>query len=210
MPQASQEDISSLIGQLQHKSSPKRRAAAKKLRKLKANKAGPALLSTLKNELKDKRTWETQYQMIMALGESRYTECLDFLVQLTKQDFEATMLYVAIGDAVTTMETMSTPSVFSLIKWIEDDKKELVDGSLRSLATHHIVPSNGDIQKIIQYVSLPKNQDIQFWAVAAAPGWPKELIETFLKKTIDSDILEDTKKAAKAALNGKYLKWNPL
>ena len=79
MPQANH-DIQTLIEQLQHKSSAKRRAAAKKLRKLKAKEAGPALLAALKNELKDKRTWETQYQMIMALGESGYTESLEFLI----------------------------------------------------------------------------------------------------------------------------------
>ncbi|WP_305815346.1 HEAT repeat domain-containing protein [Photobacterium leiognathi] len=71
-------DIQPLIEQLNNKASAKRRSAAKKLRKLKNKDAGPALLEALKNELKDKRTWETQYQMIMALGESGHTDGLDF------------------------------------------------------------------------------------------------------------------------------------
>ena len=80
--------IQQLIEQLSNKASAKRRSAAKKLRKIKAKEAGPALLAALKNELKDQRTWETQYQMIMALGESSYTESLDFLLQLADQEFE--------------------------------------------------------------------------------------------------------------------------
>lgn len=198
-----------LIEQLNHKSSPKRRAAAKKLRKLKTKGVGSVLLAILKKELKDKRTWETQYQMIMALGESEYTESLDFLVQLAKQKFEATILYIAIGDTVTTLELINNPSPASLTKWIENDKKELVDGCLRSLAMHHIVPSDDCIQKIIAYVSLQKNQDLNFWTIAATPGWPRSLTKDFLEQAMTGDS-EDTKKAATAALNGKYLKWNPL
>ena len=53
-------DIQPLIEQLNNKASAKRRSAAKKLRNLQSKDAGPALLEALKNELKDKRTWETQ------------------------------------------------------------------------------------------------------------------------------------------------------
>jgi len=201
---------SELIAQLQHKSSPKRRTAAKKLRKQKSNESGSALLTALKNELKDKRTWETQYQMIMALGDSGCIESLNFLTQLAEQEFEATMLYVAIGDAITTLECINNSSPISLARWIETNKKDLVNGGLRSLAMFHIVPSNDYIQRIIQYVSLQKNKELQFWAIAAAPGWSKILTQDFLEQVIKSAELEDTKKAAIAALSGKYLKWKPL
>jgi len=201
--------IPQLVEQLGHKSSPKRRAAAKKLRNLKAKEAGPALLSALRNEVKDKRTWETQYQMIMALGDSKYTESLDFLRQLAEQKFD-TMIYVALGDAITRLEILSDSHPTSLRKWIDDDKADLVDGSLRSLAMLRIVPDNELIKKVIQYVSLPQNKNIQFWGTAAAPKWPKELTETFLVKMAKSACLVDTRKAAEAALNGKYLKWSPL
>lgn len=203
-------DIKSLIEQLKHKSSPKRRTAAKKLRKLKVKEAGPALVDALKNEFKDKRTWETQYQMIMALGESGYTDRLDFLIQLAEKEFEATMVYVAIGHAVTALDNVSESLFVPLTKWIEKDKKELVEGCLRFLAMSHTTPTDDQIQQIIQYVSLPKNRDIQFWAIAAAPGWPKQLTTNFLEQAIELAHTEEIKKAAISAINGKYLKWNPL
>ncbi|GFO73700.1 hypothetical protein BJAS_P4675 [Bathymodiolus japonicus methanotrophic gill symbiont] len=107
------------------------------------------------------------------------------------------------------MELINNPSLVSLTKWIENDKKELVDGCLRSLPMHHIILSDDYIQKIIAYVSLQKNQNLNFLAIAATPGWPRNLTKDFLEQAMTSDI-EDTKKAATAALNGKYLKWSPL
>lgn len=204
--------IQQLIEQLSNKASAKRRSAAKKLRKLKAKEAGPALLTTLKNELNDKRTWETQYQMIMALGESGYTEGLDFLLELAKQEFEAAMIYMALGDAIIKLTNFISLSKTTTIltAWIEDDQIKLLNGGLRALATLHLVPGDTLIQKIIQYASLPNNEELQFWTAAASPGWPSELTNNFLNKIRDSASLEDTIKAANAALKGRFLNWNPL
>src|SRR3984957_6504454 len=60
----SMSELEILMSQLQSPHSPKRRSAAKKLRKLGDPVAGPVLLEALKRELPDIRTWETQYQMI--------------------------------------------------------------------------------------------------------------------------------------------------
>ena len=203
-------DIQPLIEQLNNKASAKRRSAAKKLRQLKAKKAGPALLAALKNELKDKRTWETQYQIIMALGESSYTDSLEFLLQLAKQEFEATMIYIAIGDAITTLEQPHDPDLKSLSAWINQDKKSLVEGAIRSLAINKIIPNDNLIKKIISYAEKPDSRSIDFWVSAASPGWPENLTEYFLKYCLEHSQIDDTKKAAKAALKGKYLNWNPL
>jgi HEAT repeat protein len=85
---------------LRDKRSPKRRAGAKKLRELADPAAGPALLDVLRIEIKDPRTWETQYQMIIALGSSAYEEALPLLRELARARFEATSIYVALGDAI--------------------------------------------------------------------------------------------------------------
>jgi hypothetical protein len=85
---------------LEHRLSPKRRAGAKRLRKIRKASAGPTLLKALQKELRDPRTWETQYQMIMALGESNYRRALPYLRSLIHQPFTATMLYTALGDAI--------------------------------------------------------------------------------------------------------------
>lgn len=208
----SNQNIPSLIEQLQHKSSPKRRAAAKKIRTLAANEAGPALLSALKRELNDKRTWETQYQMIMALGESGYSESLDFLIQLTEQDFEATMVYVAIGDAITRLTYFKEGSINSTLDFLENknDVSLLIDGIMRAIVILKLIPSVDEIERIINYGNLSEtSNNNRTWIASAAAGWSGENVEKFLNRFSTSDNPQ-TKKAAEAALNKKYSKWDIL
>jgi HEAT repeat protein len=79
--------LNEIVAQLGDKKSAKRRSAAKKLRKLNYVDVGSSILSALEAELKDVRTWETQYQMIMAIGECGYKPALPFLNELAKQGF---------------------------------------------------------------------------------------------------------------------------
>ncbi|PHR01353.1 MAG: hypothetical protein COB29_14755 [Sulfitobacter sp.] len=204
-------EITPLTEQLENKASTKRRSAAKKLRKLKAIEAGPALLSALKQELKDKRTWETQYQMIMALGESEYTDSLDFLTELAEQVFEATMVYVALGDAITRLTYSATNSIHGVTRFIGKDNNSLfIDGLIRAIAMLKLTPEEKDIHKIISYGSSPDTSDNnRTWIASAAAGWQGNEVECFLNNCIASDN-QQTKKAAEAALNNKYLKWSIL
>jgi len=208
-----EQDLLNLIEQLQHKSSPKRRAAAKKLRKLKANEAGPALLTALKKEVQDKRTWETQYQMIMALGESGYIDSLDFLIQLSKQEFDAPMVYLATGDAITRLVYFEKKSIHTMIEIIEDEKNNplFVDGILRAIAMLKLIPDDNDIDSLILYGnSLKINDNNRTWIASAAAGWlNSKNADDFLQTCIKSNN-QQTKKAAEAALNKKYIKWSVL
>lgn len=212
MPQVNQ-DLQTLIEQLQHESSSKRRAAAKKLRKLKSKEAGPALLAALKNELKDKRTWETQYQMIMALGESAYSESLDFLLQLAEQEFETSMVYVAIGDATTRLTHLSQNNAHQAIKYVLNKSHNILlsDGILRAITMQKIIPDEEDINQLLTFAedsSTPDNN--KTWIVSASAGWHQnKRTVPFLQKHINSENPQ-TKRAAKAALNKKYIKWSIL
>ena len=141
------------MAQLGDKKSPKRRSAAKKLRKLKNVDAGLSLLAALETELKDVRTWETQYQMIMAIGECGYKPALPFLNELAKQDFEATMVYVAIGDAIVRLSIENDRDTNPIFELLETGNEMLVDGALRAMAMLKMVPSDSHIEKIISYVA---------------------------------------------------------
>ncbi|MET9364281.1 HEAT repeat domain-containing protein [Streptomyces sp. NPDC006632] len=78
-------DAVQAISQLQDRSSAKRRSAAKRLRKLGDPSAGPALLDALRSEVRDTRTWETQYQVTMALGTCGSPSDLSYLRYLVLQ-----------------------------------------------------------------------------------------------------------------------------
>lgn len=89
-------DLDAVAHQLQDKRSSKRGSAAKKLRKARLITAVPALIDALKIEVTDKRTWETQYQMVMALAETGSTEALPLLRNLSSMDLEP-MVLLAVG-----------------------------------------------------------------------------------------------------------------
>jgi hypothetical protein len=149
----SKTDIGSIINQLNHKSSPKRRAAAKKLRKLKEYNAGSSLLSALKNEINDKRTWETQYQMIMALGECGYTPSLDFLIDLSERTFEATMIYVALGDSTSRLSILNGKNHNQIIITALLKKKNpmFIDGVVRSIVMLKLILNEEAIKGLLEY-----------------------------------------------------------
>ena len=92
--------LKELVELLKRPRPPKRRSAARRLRKLRNVQAGKALLDVLKREVQDPRTWEAQYQMIMALGECGHREALPYLYELAPREFEATMIYTGLGDAI--------------------------------------------------------------------------------------------------------------
>jgi HEAT repeat protein len=198
-----------IVQQLRAKQSPERRAASKKLRKLADPAAGPYLLDALGTELKDPRTWETQYQMIMALGECRYLEARPVVAELSHRDFEATMVYLALGDALVRLSPGQEVDV--VIDLIEEARhRMLIDGALRAMAMLRLVPSESAILRIIDYAAeLSVNDGNRFWIIAACPGWPAKVTEPFLAACAGTDR-SDFQEALELAKLGKYKTWRPL
>jgi hypothetical protein len=174
-------EIQELTSLLESPSSPKRRSAARKLRKLGNPIAGPALLRALKRELPDKRTWETQYQMGMALGHCGYKESIPQLHILAFERFEHTMVLVAVGDAyirlVHTSEDDSKP-LFDIFAIRNDNA--LLDGALRAVAMLRMRFGDDCAARIIDGVVARKQELLWFRAAAACPGWSGAAVEAFL------------------------------
>lgn len=205
----SQEEFSKAIELLNHPQSAKRRSGAKKLRKLKDSSAGPYLLTALKKEINDKRTWETQYHMIMALGECKYKESILTLNELTQKHFEATMIYLAIGDALVRLLKKDDKDAKPILELIRSNNEFLIEGGLRAMAILRMIPAEEDIDEIISYVRKTKNNSLIFWTAASCPGWKTKQVHEFLSQCSQSER-EDIRKAAVNALKGKYLNWKPL
>lgn len=214
---ANQPDISELIELLEHKSSPKRRSAAKKLRKLKslnhseADAVGEAIQRALETEILDERSWETQYQMIMALGASGYIESLDFLCRLADQEIQAGMVYVAIGDSVARLMLIETEQdTKPVVDLIDDNHPMFIDGVLRAIAMMQLKLSTEEVEKVLHYgATLDIEDNSRTWIAAAAAGWDSSAVKDFLEQSASADN-QQTKRAVQASLAGKYLKWSPL
>lgn len=202
--------VNELIAHLEDSKSAKRRSAAKSLRKLKDGRAGPALLSALKSEVEDSRTWETQYQMVMALGECGYKDSLPYLVELSGRPFEATMVYVALGDAILRLSRSTPNDVSAVFELISTGNEMLIDGGLRAMAMLRLVPSASEITRLVEFVERYElNHHLRFWVLAAAPGWAGQKLEQFVTSCTASKR-QDIARAATCAQEKKYETWRPL
>ena len=204
-------DVDVLIGQLRSPRSPRRRASAKKLRKLGDPTAGPALLDALQRELLDPRTWETQYQMIMALGHCEYKEASPLLQTVAHRKFEATMVLTAVGDALVRIRRTSDndPNPLFEVFAVSNDES-LLDGALRAVAMLHMTFDPKVTASILEQVAEEeKSERLKFWAAAACTGWSGSAVDDFLAQCAVS-TREDVRSAAADAKLKKYRKWNPL
>lgn len=203
-------ELEILIKELQNPLTGKRRAAAKKLRKLENPIAGPALLDALRLELSDARTWETQYQMIMALGHCGYTEAVPFLQTLFHEKFKATIVLMAVGDAYVRLRRRSESDSGPLFELFAIKNDELLlGGALRAIAMLRMKFDPAVTASILERVSALKSEGLNFWAAAACPGWSGSTVDHFLGQCLLSSS-EDVRDAATDAKLKKYRKWNPL
>lgn len=204
-------ELTPLIEQLRSKHSPKRRSAALKLRKLRNPAAGPALLDALKYELNDPRTWETQYQMIMALGQSGTMEAIPLLEILAHEKFTGrTMVLVAVGDALVRLSRSSNADAGPVLKVLSiANDGALHDGALRAVAMLRMRFNDAETAEIIREVDEAADESRKFWLIAACPGWFGPEVDRFVERCLTSSR-EDVRAAAADAKLKKYRKWRPL
>lgn len=205
-----QSDVAAAIELLGNSRSPKRRQGAKRLRKLGDPAAGSVLLEALKKEVEDPRTWETQYQLVMAIGECGYHEALPFLRQFAEEDLEATMIYVGLGDAIARLQMPEVPDAAPIMERLRSNcHRSLLSGALRTLAMLRIVPSDAEIIEIIDFVTpTPVHEGLQFWVAAAAAGWCGDAVTEFLSFCEEAGR-DDLADAARRSRQGKYKNWRP-
>lgn len=208
--------VAEAIDLLKHPVSAKRRSGAKALRKLQDPAAGPPLLEALRDEVLDTRTWETQYQLMMALGACRYAPAAPFLQELAARRFDATMVYVAIGDALVRLAAPQDGTWKTLMDLVRTGNEGLAYGACQAMAMLRLVPPRATVEELVEFANrfpLDESQGInqRLWIAAAAPGWLEHspAIHPFLEVCATSKNSQ-VKLAAEAALQGKYRKWSPL
>ncbi|MCC6700686.1 MAG: hypothetical protein IT221_04135 [Fluviicola sp.] len=214
-----EEKVKEAIELLSNAKSVKRLSGAKRLLKLSNVEAGPSLLKALENEMKDSRTWSCQYQMILALGHSKFQKGLPYLLELAKKDYDATILFSGLGDSIFRLSIL-TDTVDNSLKLIyQYNNYMLTNGAFRALAMLRIIPEDNVVKEIISkgidpnateaIQGYPNDQrGLRLWVAAASAGWKDELKESFLndcKRINDSQL----SLAIENSLKGKYIKWSP-
>jgi len=93
---------------------------------------------------------------------------------------------------------------------IKDGRDPILEGWLRALAMTRNTASEETIEVIIRYLKRPLKEQLWFWLAAAAPGLSAPSLKQFLEHCKLEAPLDDTKRAAIAALDRRYLTWTHL
>jgi hypothetical protein len=193
------------IDLLNHPRSNKRKSAAKKLRIHHLKEACESLLDSLKLELKNKNTWETQYQMVMAIGESQCDSAKKELYHLLNNNTMEPMVKLAFADAITRIENNSGFLTFALnLKDID-----LIQGALRGMTFKKIPLPNQILDELINFTLSFKDNLTCFWIAASAPNCESMKLKSLLEEWSFSTN-KDLSKAATESLKNKYVKWSIL
>lgn len=211
-----QTSIADAIAELTSSQSAKRRSAAKRLRKAAANEACPALLNALVEELQDKRTWETQYHMIVALSDCGCMEAEETLVQLMRTEGLEPAAYSAFGRAIVGLAARRGQGIETAIELIKSNDTSAIEGALCAVACLRLKATPEQAQVLIDRVNSLSPFDskdhtvfIRVWLAAASAGWDRAVVGEFLTKSAKSGD-QQLVLAATASLKGEYVKWYPL
>ncbi|MEU9450646.1 HEAT repeat domain-containing protein [Streptomyces sp. NPDC048277] len=192
------------INQLSNRASAKRRSAAKRLGKLANETAGPALLHALQREIGDRRTWETQYEIIMSLGACGYRPAIGLLAEIAQEPTDDTALYLALGDSIVRLRS-SQDGFAAPLEWCLDrGDPSLVDGVLRAIAALHAVPDAGSVNRLLDFLDpLDPYDGLRYWAAVGATEWPGDRVHTFLESCA-AGPRTDVADAAAASLEKRH------
>ncbi|MCH8862605.1 MAG: HEAT repeat domain-containing protein [Proteobacteria bacterium] len=148
--------------------------------------------------------------MIMAIGECKYREALPFLEELSGRKFEATMVYLALGDALLRLSFRHENDVSRALEFMDGDNPMLIDGALRAIAVLRMLPKENEIKSMVAFArALSLDDGRRFWVAAAAAGWVMPEVREFLSECAESPR-QDLQEAAEYSLAGKYKNWHPL
>lgn len=202
---------------LQNPKSAKRESGAKRLRKLGLAASGEALMQALEKELKDKRTWAVQHELIIALGVTKVYAALPFLWGLVNQQFQATILYQGLGNAILRLSYEEQGVEQALERIFATQDKRVFNGAFRAVAMLNLVPPEATIRAIIHLARDPTAVNIvrgypadktglRYWVAVASAGWKPDLIADFLA---ECDQMGDSalKWAVENSKKGKYVKY---
>ncbi len=141
-------------------SSHQRRKAARWIRTEKDRAHEKVLLEAIRTEIHSPKTWETQYQMIMALGEIKAKSATEFLWALPEKELEY-MPLLAAGDAV--MNICSNADTFG--RALGTECVPFIAGVLRAVAQPGFDLALTPLA--VECAAARREPDILYWGLAA-------------------------------------------
>lgn len=185
------------------KKSSDRRSAAKKISKEKIVKLANDLFVAYTKEKQDTRTWETQSEMIKALGILGYKKALPDIEVIVKRNIPHDMITIRAATTFVQLKRKSIYDAKPVLKLLSFGSTSVIHGALEALARDRMLPSKNDIKKIIKIcwdINKHKDRigheyglmDPRHYLAVACAGWDKTLTKDFLMHCIETAYDIDT------------------
>ena len=144
------EELSELSKKLRSSRSPERRGAAKKIGKKCITELGDELLSAYLKECGDNRTWETQTEMIKALGKIGHKAAIPYLKAIVDKnlDFDTITAYAALSYIRLTRENDNDMAV--TLTLFENGNTMVFDGAVMALAYDDVLPTEEQMKALME------------------------------------------------------------
>jgi len=184
-----------LRAKLTSKKSPDRRSAAKKIRKLGLTDLGSDLLAAYEKERLDKRTWETQVEMLTSLGALGYLPALPAVEEIVRRNTPRDMITYAAGGAYVRLKRTGINDAGPVIELLAKGGFSSLSGALISLSEDRMVPSRGEMETILEMVwDLHRHpdrdpnghMDPRYYVVIACAGWPEDVRSKFFEHCLQT------------------------
>lgn len=194
---------------LSDKSTVKRRTAAKRIQKEKRGAVGEALYVAFVEELKLGKYWETEVEMIKALGAIQYTGAEDLLFRICRENKEYDMVTHTSALSYVRLKRASLSDIQPAFVLLAFGKYAVSSGAVAAVGFDKMMPDEQGIKELITRCwdlgATRENGylDPRYPIAAVCALWPKELVQAFLEHCIDSGD-NYLKGIARQALQGKY------
>jgi hypothetical protein len=174
----------------------------KKIGKFKISELSDSLFEAYKIEVNDSRTWETQNEMIKALGRVSNLDSLPYTEKIVNENLEHDTITNYATTAYLRLKSKTIPDIIPVvIELLNNGKYSVIDGCLRALIYDDIVLTKDDLEKIIKIINNYPNPyevgllDIRQPLVCLMSKYPKEQVINYLEEyksnpNIHKDIIE--------------------
>jgi len=139
-----------IITKLNSKKSADRRKAAKEIGKYKLSEFGDDLYMSYLKEKQDKRTWETQKEMIKSMGLLNYKKALSEIEGIVNVNTPHDMITTVAATSLVQLKRNSINDAKPVIDLLNVGSVSVISGALYSLAIDKMIPPKNEIEFIIK------------------------------------------------------------
>ena len=186
-----------IIEKLNSKKSTDRRRGAKEIGKLKLYDFEEYLYEIFITEKLDKRTWETQCEIIKALGSIDFKKAIIEIEQIVRANVPHDMITSVASTTYVQLKRKSINDGSPVLELLEFGSVSVIQGALLALAIDQMKPDENEVRNILSFCKdINKHKDRighefglmdsrQYLAIACA-NWNVELTKDFLNHCINT------------------------